>query len=343
MPEVTPFIGLKKPLESETADISVINDNVDRIDSALGDLASIPTSAKDAAGAIAELFEALENAATPNATLTTKGKVQLSSATNSIEEDRASTPKAVKAAVDAAAAAQTTANAAQTKAIAALPSSSYTAADVLAKIKTVDGSGSGLDADVVRGLVVGSSRFPDNWKTAYALPSSYAELGETIFFANSAGGWPSTYGTVVTVKSYSAVPCTQFFYPYISDAPPKYRNAIFGSDSWTEWRTFWDTSQLRINAGQLEFLNGGTWKVVGGSVKVQRGLAYTSSSQGTTESRVTISPVSLDKAWVKINLVALENNFIRAYSLENSTTLLVEHKPRTDTSYGFRWEVVEYA
>lgn len=34
---------------------------------------------------------------------------------------------------------------------AALPSVSYTAADVLAKIKTVDGSGSGLDADTLDG------------------------------------------------------------------------------------------------------------------------------------------------------------------------------------------------
>ena len=35
---------------------------------------------------------------------------------------------------------------------AKLPSSSYTAADVLSKIKTVDGSGSGLDADFLDGL-----------------------------------------------------------------------------------------------------------------------------------------------------------------------------------------------
>lgn len=37
------------------------------------------------------------------------------------------------------------------KADAALPASSYTAADVLTKIKTVDGAGSGLDADTVDG------------------------------------------------------------------------------------------------------------------------------------------------------------------------------------------------
>lgn len=33
-----------------------------------------------------------------------------------------------------------------------LPSASYTAADILAKIKTVDGTGSGLDADTIDGL-----------------------------------------------------------------------------------------------------------------------------------------------------------------------------------------------
>jgi hypothetical protein len=38
-----------------------------------------------------------------------------------------------------------------TKADAALPSASYTAADVLTKIKTVDGAGSGLDADLLDG------------------------------------------------------------------------------------------------------------------------------------------------------------------------------------------------
>lgn len=43
----------------------------------------------------------------------------------------------------------------QTQLDSKLPSSSYTAADVLAKIKTVDGSGSGLDADTVDGLTAG--------------------------------------------------------------------------------------------------------------------------------------------------------------------------------------------
>ncbi|WP_372636905.1 hypothetical protein [Cohnella sp.] len=60
MPEITPYIRLKKPLASETADISVINDNMDMIDSALGDLSAVPTTAKTAAGAITELHEAIQ-------------------------------------------------------------------------------------------------------------------------------------------------------------------------------------------------------------------------------------------------------------------------------------------
>jgi|GEM_PF-3967536 len=56
-------------------------------------------------GAIGELRDSIEdiNVDIPDATLTTKGKVQLSSATNSTAEDRAATPKAVKDAMDSAA------------------------------------------------------------------------------------------------------------------------------------------------------------------------------------------------------------------------------------------------
>lgn len=44
------------------------------------------------------------------------------------------------------------ADAAQTAAAAALPATTYTAADILTKIKTVDGPGSALDADTVDGI-----------------------------------------------------------------------------------------------------------------------------------------------------------------------------------------------
>lgn len=101
----------------------------------------------------------IDNIHIPDASTTQKGIVQLSSATNSTAEDRAATPKAVKGAYDAASAAQSTANAANTAAAAAqsaadrkLDASAYTAVDVLAKLKTVDGAGSGLDSDMLDGI-----------------------------------------------------------------------------------------------------------------------------------------------------------------------------------------------
>ena len=44
---------------------------------------------------------------------------------------------------------------------AALPAASYTAADVLAKLLTVDGSGSGLDADTVDGFTTATAATPN--------------------------------------------------------------------------------------------------------------------------------------------------------------------------------------
>ncbi|BBI32496.1 phage tail protein [Cohnella abietis] len=101
----------KLPLidQSMTADIPRdFNALAQSVDAVVGDMSTVPTIAKDAAGAIKELQEAISNADIPDATLTKKGKVQLSSATNSTLEDKAATPKAVKSAYDLATANGTT-------------------------------------------------------------------------------------------------------------------------------------------------------------------------------------------------------------------------------------------
>ncbi|MCL6456722.1 MAG: tail fiber protein [Gorillibacterium sp.] len=87
----------------------------------VGDMSTVPTVAKDAAGAIAELYEVIQGleVEVPDASLTVKGKVQLSSATNSTSETMAATAKAVKDAYDRGSAGVTAAAAAQTKADAA--------------------------------------------------------------------------------------------------------------------------------------------------------------------------------------------------------------------------------
>ncbi|MFK7695921.1 hypothetical protein [Paenibacillus sp. HJGM_3] len=71
---------------------------------------------------------------------------------NKIGDGIAAAASTADSALSTAQSAQTTANTANTTANAALPASSYTAADVLAKVKTVDGAGSGLDADTVDGI-----------------------------------------------------------------------------------------------------------------------------------------------------------------------------------------------
>ncbi|MGZ7442172.1 phage tail protein [Paenibacillus sp. TH7-28] len=81
---------------------TMLNDNWDKIDAAVG-----------------EVREELKDINVPDASLTQKGITQLSSATDNTAEDRAATPKAVKAAYDAATAAQVTANAANTAAASA--------------------------------------------------------------------------------------------------------------------------------------------------------------------------------------------------------------------------------
>ena len=71
---------------------------------------------------------------------------------------------------------------------AALPSSSYTAADVLTKIKTVDGAGSGLDADTLDGVQA----------SAFAtLAGAETFSGDKVFT-----GVPTVQGTTATLKYY---------------------------------------------------------------------------------------------------------------------------------------------
>jgi hypothetical protein len=78
-----------------------------------------------------------------------------------------------------------------------LASASYTAADVLAKMLTVDGSGSGLDADTVRGTVpsaFGRARLSD-------ADASAAKAGLAIAWGDVSG--KPSFGAVATSNSYN--------------------------------------------------------------------------------------------------------------------------------------------
>jgi len=73
----------------------------------------------------------------------------------------------------------------QTQLDAKLASSSYTAADVLTKIKTVDGAGSGLDADTLDGIDSGSFLRSDATDTFTTLNGTQIGIGSQIILTES--------------------------------------------------------------------------------------------------------------------------------------------------------------
>ncbi|ULO08944.1 hypothetical protein H1230_09310 [Paenibacillus sp. 19GGS1-52] len=117
------------------------------------------------------------------------------------------------------------------------------------------GAGSGIIADTIRGYMLDQNlRTTDtptfngvnflranNYKLGTDLPSTY-QLGESIFFCNNVAGFPAMYGTVVTTRSYSAMATVQYFYPYNTDAPIKYRYSLYPTDAWLAWRDVIDSS-----------------------------------------------------------------------------------------------------
>ncbi|MDE6477103.1 MAG: hypothetical protein K2L48_02815, partial [Mycoplasmoidaceae bacterium] len=136
-----------------------------------------------------------------------------------------------------------------------LLSSSYTASDVLNKIKTVDGSGSGLDADLLDGY-----HESDFFRKRGSISSSYIDLADGIvnspYYANYSSGvysvqrsgsseifvnFANTYG-----GSTSAL---QFKKSYYSDATLFFRGTI-DSNRPTKWQAILSDENIKYyNAG----------------------------------------------------------------------------------------------
>lgn len=128
-----------------------------------------------------------------------------------------------------------------------LPSASYTAADVLAKVKTVDGTGSGLDADLLGGyagnqyarsfiseLVAGS-----NWNDAITY-GAYKVNGAN---AGVSGAPPCSYGLGVLVVEVAEVGgegrLQQTYYPHNKDMDKFFYHRMRNQGVWTEWSLLW--------------------------------------------------------------------------------------------------------
>lgn len=134
-----------------------------------------------------------------------------------------------------------------------LPSTSYTAADVLAKLKTVDGADSGLDADLLDGYHV--SRFPllnavcgSSYDLNNADRAGYYNVSMSTNRPSEAYG----YGMMETIEVHTGVSdsekCTlQVYYPHQATSSYKYygmavrmRNGASNATNnvWGDWRYF---------------------------------------------------------------------------------------------------------
>lgn len=130
--------------------------------------------------------------------------------------------------------------------IGAVATSSYTAADVLAKIKTVDGAGSGLDADLLDGksssyfsnsIATGSAADPNTTQEAYILTNH----------ANSPGG--GVYWHIRTFF-YSSLTGNraQIALRYNGTADEMYIRSMYNS-VWTSWKRVWHAGNDGTGSG----------------------------------------------------------------------------------------------
>ncbi|MDF1586084.1 hypothetical protein PZ740_06780, partial [Rhodospirillales bacterium YIM 152171] len=101
------------------------------------------------------------------------------------------------------------------------------------------------------------ARSAENFKLATDAPSTYPG-GETVFFVNNSPGWPAVYGTVKSVRGYvGGTAVTQHFYPYNVSAPIKYRQALYGSDTWGEWESLLTSTDAKGFALSNAYVNFG--------------------------------------------------------------------------------------
>ena len=127
-----------------------------------------------------------------------------------------------------------------------LAKSAYTAADVLAKLKTVDGSGSGLDADLLNGVPLmghgGANGILRSWSPGrYTTVNQFFGNGSVVVFDPKPTDDDSLFDNTALV-SLGCIPVRsrQIAFDY-SSYTIKYRYVINGSNGGVEfkpWRTF---------------------------------------------------------------------------------------------------------
>jgi hypothetical protein len=164
----------------------------------------------------------------------------------------------------------------------------YTAADVLAKLKTVDGAGSGLDADTVRGYIPANKAgdiFTGNINIQKGGDTGI-DFGTNPQVAGAIGVFPGWSGRLY-INMYSASGARNVTRPAgVEIGGPVYVDG--GQEVWHRGDLRWNT------AGYLEYNDGGTWKAVGYNpwsmtANVSVGSFSSSINNGSTANLFTVT------------------------------------------------------
>lgn len=231
------------------------------------------------------------------------------------------------------------------------------ASDILGKIKTVDGASSGLDADLLDGR---QAKQYLNWD--WGGPPLNSPLPKA---ATRLTQYSSSNSHVAPVISGS-----QHFLLQVSTDEVNENNAFgaqlalnydvyspgiairtFNPAAYSSWQKIWTENMLRINAGVLEFIDGGVWKPVSAVKGVQRGTAVLGTN--SVNMTVTISTVNLSKSFVihsnESNTAGnndaasmINKTAIRAQLTDASTITFSRNGVNSYGPINIDWQVIEY-
>jgi len=146
-----------------------------------------------------------------------------------------------------------------------LASSSYTASDVLTKIKTVDGSGSGLDADLLDGqqgsYYTGAKGGNNNYVASSTSTANRGNFGAGVWaYSGYSGGSNRPFGYDATLQAmYTDEAGFELSIDWISSSstPLKIRSLRDCCQGWSEYSTVWTSSTDGSGSGlDADLLDG---------------------------------------------------------------------------------------
>ena len=223
-----------------------------------------------------------------------------------------------------------------------LPKATYTASDILTKIKTVDGSGSGLDADLLDGKhLTEILRYEYNPTSKTSLDDRSMISGIDMFdwgyaYAPNVAGQPSgdgaasaasvvTFGTRYPIQIYSDFNNTDLLY---------YRSFYFNT-GWKAWRQFAFIDSNVASATKLKTartINGTAFDGTAAITTAKWGTARNLTIGNTAKSVDGSTPVAWSLA--EIGALGVNANAVSASKLATPHTLWGQSFDGTDNVAG---------